>query len=47
MDREDYRKRAELLAGLLTLAIKEGDFSKTDSYLEEIKNAIKAMRKEP
>lgn len=47
MTREDYRKRAELFAGLLVLAIKEEDFNQVDTYLEEIKKAIEAMRKQP
>ncbi len=45
MERKDYQKRAELLAGLLQLSIKEGDFSKLDEYISGIKQAIDSMRK--
>ena len=47
MDKEDYRKRAELLAYLLYLAIKEGDFSKVEEYQRGIQQAIEDMRKKP
>ena len=47
MTREDYRKRAELLAELLMLAIREGDFSKTQDYLGQIEEALTKMRAQP
>jgi hypothetical protein len=46
MKKEDYMKKAKYLAGLLYLAIKNRDFSKTNEYLQEIKQAIDDMRKQ-
>ena len=45
--REDYRKKAELPAGLLVLSIKESDFGRAETYLTEIEQAIQDMRKQP
>lgn len=42
---EDYRRKAQLIAELTVLAIKEEDFSKIDEYLAETKLAIENMRK--
>jgi hypothetical protein len=45
MTAEDYRKRAEMHAELLVLAIKEQDFRLAAHHLEETKLAITNMQK--
>jgi hypothetical protein len=45
--REHYRQKAECLAMLLYLGIKDSDFSETDDLLKRIELAINLMRKEP
>ena len=45
MTAEDYRKKAEMHAELLVLAIKEKDFGVADRHLKEVESAIVNMRK--
>jgi uncharacterized protein HemY len=45
MTAADYKREAELLSELASLAIREGEFGKADLYLGEAQLAIKNMRK--
>ena len=47
LNREDYRRMAQILAELASLAIKEEDFGKAEKYLQAAQSAIEDMRKQP
>ncbi len=47
LDREDYKRIAQLSAELASLAIKEDDFGKAEKFLKDTQKAIDDMRKQP